>query len=504
MNEEILKSLEDISGNLEYLIQYLQDKDSNNNTNLDTAVLDNISNDFNSFNSYLKSIDTNIQQTNQKMSAYLDTVASLENVSNDNPELQQFNQNINSLISKLDDLKNNLSNTNVSLNLNIDTAQIELIKEKLQSDFVLNFDIANFDNTVDEITQRLQTLSNIPMKFDLDNSLTELNNLVSELNKLKNLDLKDINLNITSPENIEKIINDLTQLESFTNLNLDTLKTSLQEIEKINLDNIDIAKLTELSDINKIITDINLTDVFKNVEPIKLEIDTTFISNQINNINEELKKLEVIKIDFDLDFDLLGKIEEIQTVLIKTAQDFKLIMSIEPEVNYKVNPENLEIIKKEFNQIELSFNPDTELIDKIQTDLDNKTFNVKLNPIFDSSPVIETRNEIDFRTIKEETIDKNSDKLMAYMEENNKLLNSLISTLNNKTKEEKETISVVPESVTNTDSVVNVTPQIQNVSTQQNNNEMFMVVGLLKDLVQSNKAIVKKLTKNTFNTDLNI
>lgn len=507
MDEEILKNLENISDNLEYLIQYLQDKEESKQSNTtDTAALDVISNDFTSFNNYLKSIDTGIQLSNQKMSAYLDSITTLEGTEvNDNPEIEQFNQSINNLIAKLDDLKNNLGTVNTDLNLNIDTTQIDVIKEKLNSDFVLNFNVADIDSTIDEINQKLQSLNNTPININLGDSLTNLDTLVTELNNLKDLNLDNLNLDIINPENIQKVIDELSKLESFSTLNFDSLKDSLQEIQKINLDNIDIDKLTKLSDINnKTITDINLAENLKTLnEPIKIEIDSTGVANQINAINEEFKKIQSFKIDLDLNIDFSNQIDEIKTELSKTAEELKTSLVIEPQINYKVNPESLETIKNDFNNIELTLNPDTELFSKLKAELDNQVFNVKVNPVLDSSPVIETRNETDFKVIKDDVENTSNDKLLSYMQENNKLLTNLVDALNNNTAK-KEVINVVPETVTTQQSIVNVTPDTAVTSQENNGNDMSSVVSLLKELVDSNKAIVKKMTKSGFNTDIDL
>jgi hypothetical protein len=508
MDEEILKNLENISDNLEYLIQYLQDKEESKQTNTnDTAALDVISNDFASFNNYLKSIDTSIQLSNQKMSAYLDSISTLENTEvNDNPEIEQFNQSINNLIAKLDDLKNNLGTANVDLNLNIDTTQIDVIKDKLNSEFVLNFNVADIDSTIDEINQKLETLNNVPININLGDSLTNLDTLVTELNNLKDLKLDNLNLDIVNPENIQKVIDELSKLESFSTLNFDSLKESLQEIQKINLDNIDIDKLTELSEINnKTITDINLAENLKTLnEPIKIEIDSAGVANQINSINEEFKKIQSFKIDLDLNVDFTNQIDEIKTELTKTAEELKTSLVIEPQINYKVNPESLETIKNEFDNIELSLNPDTELFSKLKSELDNQVFNVKVNPVLDSSPVIETRNETDFKVIKDDAENTSNDKLLSYMQENNKLLTNLVDALNNNNSSKKEVINVVPETVTTQQSIVNVTPNTPLTSQENNSNDMSSVVSLLRELVDSNKAIVKKMTKSGFNTDIDI
>ncbi len=213
MDEEILKNLENISDNLEYLIQYLQEKEeTKQGNNTETSLLDVISNDFTSFNNYLKSIDSNIQVSNQKMSAYLDSVTTLDNTDiNSNPELEQFNQSIVNLIAKLDELKNNLTSVNANLNLNVDTSQIDSIKEKLNSEFILNLNISDIDTTIDEINQKLQSLNNIPIDLNFGDSITDLNMLVTELSNLKDLNLDKLNLDNINTENIQKIITDLSK-----------------------------------------------------------------------------------------------------------------------------------------------------------------------------------------------------------------------------------------------------------------------------------------------------
>jgi hypothetical protein len=507
MDEEILKNLENISDNLEYLIQYLQESKENTPPVDTSATLDLISNDFSSFNNYLKSIDSNVQVTNQKLTAYLDSISTLENQGiSDNPELEQFNFSITNLIAKLDDLKNNLGSVNTGLNLNIDVAQIDAIKEKLNSEFVVNLNINDIDATIDEISQKLETLNNIPLNLNFGDSFQDLNTLVTELTNLKDLNLDNLNLDIANPENIQKIIDALNQLESMSDVNLDNLKLSLQEIQKIDLSNIDVDKLNQIADVNnKIITDINLNDNLKSLsEPIKINVDTTDVLTQINSLTTEFEKIQDLKIDLNLNSNFTGKIEEIKTELSKTANDLKTSLVVEPEISYKLSPESLQTIKTDFENIELSLNPDDEFLTKIKTDLDNQEFNVKVNPIFDSNPIIETRNETDFKTIKDEDSNPINDKILSYMQENNKLLSSLVESMNSNNEKKQEVINIIPEKVEKQESVVNVTPETSVQTTQNPNGDTATMVSLLKDLLDVNRNIAKKLTRGNFNSGIEI
>ncbi len=468
MDKEILEKLEDISENLEYLIEYLQESKDNRPTVDTSATLDLISNDFTAFNNYLKSIDISVKTTNQNLSAYLDSISTLENQAvGDNPELEQFNISITNLIAKLDDLKNNLGSVNTGLNLNIDVAQIDAIKEKLNSEFVVNLNINNIDATIDEITQKLETLNNIPLNLDL-------------------------NLDIVNPDNIQKIIDELNKLESMSDINLDNLKLSLQEIQKIDLSNIDIEKLNKIADINnKIITDI-------------INLDSTNVVSQINSLTSEFEKIQDLKINLNLSSDFSGKIQEIKTELSKTANELKTSLVVEPEISYKLNPESLQTIKSDFENIKLSLNPDDEFLTKIKSDLDNQEFNLKINPVFDFSPVIETKNETEFKTIKEEDSNPINDKILSYMQDNNKLLSSLVNLINANNEKKQEVINIVPEKVEKQESVVNVTPEIPVQTASNTIGDMSTIINLLKDLVETNRTVAKKLTRGNFNSGIEI
>ncbi len=480
MDEEILKSLENISDNLEYLIDYLQtSQETKQNNNSNKVSLDLVSDNFSAFDNYLKSIDNNIKISNQKMSAYMDSINTLEDNRGigDNPELEQFNQSIINLISKLDDLKNSLSSLTLGLNVNVDTSQIDAIKEKLNSDFIVNLDVANIDVAIDEINQKLESLNNISVNLDFGNSLNNLNNLVTELNNIKDIKFDNLNLDIVNPENIQKILDDLKQIENISNVNLNELKTSLEEIQKIDL--------SELSN------------------PIKMSIDTSDISKEINIINTEFLKLENLQIDLNFNTNLSEKIDEIKTELAKTSSDLKANISIESEISYKLNPESLQTIKSDFENIEFSINPDNELLTKIKQDLESTEFDIKVNPIIDTNPIIETKNDTEFKIIKEDNENPANDKLLLSMQENNKLLSTLVDVLNTK-DQKKEVINVIPETVTKQESVVNVNPETTLDVSKTSNSEMSVLIGLMKDLVNTNKTMLKKMTQSKFITDIEI
>ena len=513
-NDKILKSLENISDNLEYLIDFFQTKEETKKDNYSINALETLSSDFSSFNILLKSIDSNIKTSTQKMSAYLDSLSPIEGKGwSDNPEMEQFNLNLNNLIVKLDDLKNSIGDINTNLNITIDTTQIDNIKEKLQSDFNVQLDIVNIDAVINETIEKLKIFQNIPISINIGDSLDKLNTLQTELGKIKELsnteinfkDLEDIkinldfgnslenlnsiitelntlhdfkldkiNLDFVNTENIQKIISDLSQLESISSVNLDGLKNSLIQIQELDFSNL----IKELS------------------EPLKISIDNNII-NQIDTITSEFDKIKNIEVEINFNVDLTTKIDELKSELLTISETLKNSIVIEPIIDLKINGDDIDKIREEFQNIEVTFNIDNNFFDKIKTELLDNEFDIILNPVINTKDInIDKREEEQLKIIKEEKTIYNDDKMLSYMEDNNRLLKQLLSAINNK-ESKTDTIHITPETVNNK-SIVNVTPN-ENVNTGMDLSEL---IPILNDIADNTKGMLKQQTLGKFKDNI--
>lgn len=526
MDEEILKSLENISGNLEYLIDFFQQNQNSKKNEDNKNIFDGLTNDFTSFNTYLKSIDANTQISNQKMSAYLDSLPILENNTNiiDNPEIEQFNQSILNLILKLDELKNSLGSISANLNLNLDISQIDSLKEKIQSDLMVNLDISNLDTTINNINSKLETLNNIPVNLNFGNAMENVTILLSQLNEIKEMKFDNINLDIINPDNFQNIIVQLNELKNISNIDLNDLKTSLLDISKIDLSNIKlesnddleifIAQLNELKNISNLnldslknsiqeISNLNLSETLKGLsEPIKLNIDTSDLFLKINSLNDEFKKIQTLKIELDFNVLFTDKIQSLKTELLKTTSELNSSLIIEPTIKYKIDNEELNNLKSNLNDIEININPDNELVNKIKSELDKTIFDIKVTPVFSANPVIETKNEVEYKFIKDDKI-SNDDKILISIEENNKLISELIKTISKTDINKTEKIEIIPEVVTKQESIVNVSTESP-ISNNTNNTDISVLVALFKELLDVNKGMYKNMKKGNFNTDIDL
>jgi hypothetical protein len=208
-------------------------------------------------------------------------------------------------------------------------------------------------------------------------------------------------------------------------------------------------------------------------------------------------------LDLNLNLDLNKKIEEMKTNFQNISNDLKNTFSLDAEVNYKNNPENIQTIKNEINNIDIILTPDDELSSKIKEELNKTTFDIKINPINENPPIIETKNEIDFKTIKQDEPNIKNDMFMAYMEQNNKILEDISKKLsNNSEKMVREEVNV-PIKVEKHENIISVSPNKLDLK-HSNNNSNDSMVFLLNELVLLNKNMLKKMTKNSFNTDLEI
>lgn len=490
MDNEILESLDNISKNFDYLLNWLQtNKIEENKNNINNVDFINI--ELSSFSGYLKSIDDNIKSNNQKITAFLDNISNLETqvVLTDNPELNFFTNSINTLIGKLDELKNNIQSINANLNIGINTEQIETLKNELSNNILFNFDISNIDTTIKQINEKINLIKDIKLNISFGDTLNNLTLFTDELDKIKNLDINNLNLNIATNENLDELITKLNILKDYKNLTLDiNIKSNIDII---------LQELEQLKNIN--------FDDFKNISNekiIDLKFNTKQLDETINIIDNEIEKIQNININLNISDTFKDTLNSIQIQFDNITQEFKNL-NLETEANIKLNPESIKIIQDEFSTLHVNINPDLELLNKLKSEIETNEFNIKINPLLDNANItnIETKNDGELKIINE-TENKNFDILVKQMEDNNKILNQVLNTLVESNKNiYKQPITLTPERIeTNNESIITVKSETEKQNVNNNSN----IENLLIQLLNVNKNIAKKLTKSSFNNSLEI
>jgi hypothetical protein len=507
INDEMLNSLDNISNNMEFLVSLLE---QNSNKSDNSSLFDNLNSGFDNFGSYLKSIDTNIILGNQRINAYLDNMTNIETPAvSDNPELQLFNQNIINLITKLDDLKTNIENVsaNTSLNIDINTSQIESIKEQLNSEFVVDMNISNIDDIISSVNDKLQSLSNITVDMKFGDSMNNLNTIVSELNNIKDLNLDNINLNNLNVEDIQAVISSLKELNNLTDINLDGVVNSLTEIQNIKLDNLNIEPVklsinsedvvSKIGELNTEIQNIKLDNL--NIEPVKLSINSEDVVSKIDNLNIEFDKIKDVNVELNITTNLASKIENIKTELSNSVDALKNDIVIDSVINYKANPESLKTIKSDLDSVELNINPDNDFIKNLESRLKDVEFEVKVNPITDISPIVETKKETEYRLIKDVSTTENDDKILEYLKTNNILLEKLTKIISDKDNK-IDVVNVVPETDNKKQSIVSVNKP-KNSNDEKSNNSVDGTIELLGQINSGIKSLVSNSKSKLRNKD---
>lgn len=191
--------------------------------------------------------------------------------------------------------------TGVITAINILTNTVNSLQNQINN---LNQQIDTMNNTINSLNQnQLQILENITT---LQSNYNQLNN------SLMDLFYEIENLNITTNENITQLKDDLTSIDSNINdiyQSLDDLNTNVTELSEIQ--NLINQTTQDILYLNENITDIKNTmpseydDAALMSRVFQLESDNAALSNQIQNLTEEMDNLKDDKDETD-DFVPLG------------------------------------------------------------------------------------------------------------------------------------------------------------------------------------------------------
>lgn len=474
MSKEIIDGLEHLSDSVDTIIDWLQ----NNEKQVDTTNVDYISNELNSFTSYLKDIDVKLGNIDTKINAYLDSVPN-EPI-NDNPENEQFNQSLITLLSKIDELKINMDNINANVNIDINTDDITKIKEEL-SNINVNVDtsfIGDFINTIDNAINNIQ---DIKLKVNLD--------------KIPNLDSLNLDLNIdTALERVNVLKNDLDNLNTTKEVDLkltDNISNVLKDLETIK--DID-ANVVFKSNIESIIENIKSLDLDLTINLPKFDKEnfTIDISSVLEGLDTYTSKLNSLK---NIDLELNIK-DNASIIIDKIKNDIDLVVSGYNDLKFNAfvdvlpNTENIDSFKKDLEQ-EFIIKPIIDL-EQIEELMNTKfEINVETKPIIEKTTEEKVTNLVSINPIKEDNT------LIKYVEQNNNVLIELTNVLKNmNTTIVNQKVETKTETVTNSNTIMNV-------EKDKPVNDLTYITDLLTQLVQTNSMIMKKMTKSGFNTDIN-
>jgi hypothetical protein len=322
-----MNEFDELNDNINNLISELRNKSDNQAL----SPMNDFDETTKSYEDYLKNIQSNTQNINDTLNSYLKDINTLETadinadvekvpVIDNNVEQQSFvdyNEELKRLIERISDLSMQLSDVKGKVDLDIDLSILENISDKIKDATLnINDDLASmldykveininsedlyseldilteklkeleepiqlyFSSHIEQIQETITSLKEEQEKGVSVSNLTEIETLVSNLNKLNNLELSDkfnVVLNDTL-DKIETLKNSDLQLNINASTNIDAISTKLQEIKDIKLDvlfdmdnmhvNIDGVKTT----LNGLKDDIGVFNINANLD-IKSNID---------------------------------------------------------------------------------------------------------------------------------------------------------------------------------------------------------------------------------------
>lgn len=486
MDKEIANNLEYLSENVDYIIDILeQSKKNNTKDNTDSDSINFISNEMSSFNTYLDSMDINISSINDNITGFLENVNQddiSQEVLNDTPEILQQKQSVMDIISKIDELKSVLENINNDKIIEDDNANItnlldsnilDNLKSEIESSISFNLDSDSIETLKSNIDNVLSKITNIKVVLDINESLDNINILKSELKTLGDvdLDLDNINLDIISNVNIDTIISKLNELNSLDldislDTNLDVIVENLESIKSLDLSNLE---------------NINLDSLQKNI---------TTIDSSLNNLDNYTLDINIE----DNTIESFNKIKDEIDVLSSSISesDFNANINVNPNIS------NIDLLRDELDSSISNIAANLDITPQIE-DFTNG-MEVKIVPNVDLEDIKVESKLADLETIKPEDNDDNDD-FKKYFIENNKVLSELVSVLKNINTSSKNTEVVSPELMLKDDNKKDKN-SIINVEAPKQETGINQIIPILQQMVLSNNMILKKLTKTSFNTDL--
>jgi hypothetical protein len=559
MSKEIVEGLENLSLNVEYIIDWLQDNKSEQKP-VDANSIDFINNEINSFSGYLENIDSNVEALTNSFSGFLEGMSTEETI-NDTPEITQFNQSMLEMITKIDELKSSLDNLSVDLNLGIDKEELTRIQEEIQGSLDVKFDASYIENFVNNINTILTDINNIELDLNIDESIANIELLKENLESLNSLEIDSINLDVFKSDNIENIIADLESLNNLDiDLNIDTniedIIASLDSIKNINLNELNLESLSELSKLESLETlsdlndldltglqnldlsnleslsdlkDLDLSDLenldklnldslseltklkdldLSNLEQLdlsnlNLDIDISKVVTDLDSVTEKLSNIDSFELELNIKDNTTAIIDKLKSDINDISESFS-VLNVDANVNIIPTTESIDNLQSELDNQNLEITPTIDISSQIE-DLNNKEFDIKINPIVNLDDVTIESNLSTLDTIKpDNTKEKEQAVLVSYLEKNNEVLSELANAIKGMgtTTEVSTTepLKVDAEKVEEDSetSIMNVEAPTQTPTT-----DMSSITPLLEQLVQTNIMIMKKLTKTGFNTDIN-
>lgn len=421
MEKNILNELENLSQNFDFLLEWLenskQEVKSENNW-------DYISSEMTSYSQYFRSIDESLKKNNDIINAYINSVPNTLNENIEAPEVDNYNFNMMELTSTINKLNDTIIELNNSIENDIKTSlsiDIDKLKEELS-----NIQIGLNSEAIESLKNQISD-KNIKININQDDILSS----ISELNDLTK-NLETIKFNIDTQDTLDNIVKIKTELDSiqdlkFDNINFDILSNNNLDsvISKFNvLKNIDLSE--NLNNLSDTINNLNIDNVINSLENIKninfenINLDT--LKTNITEIESGLSKFTNLKLNFDVDFEIFDNIQE------RIKDISSNIITIKP-IDIKFNQETLlNDINSVFDNYSLDIVP-TINTDFLTQELEYE-YDIKLNPIINLdnlSAEIETKLDTSLSYIKDSDINKVEDTEMKdILKQNNKLLNDLV------------------------------------------------------------------------------
>lgn len=488
MDDEILGKLDDISSNFQYLIDFLEDREANKKEASVDGLFDSFNNNFTDIGGYLKSIDSNIQN----ISAYIDNIPNSVNGVEDNDINALTNDTVINLIDKLDSLKDSIKDIGTNINIDIDVQKIEDIKKQLTSDLSLSINVENVDNIISDINNKLENLKNVELGITINKDIiSNIEEISNDLEKIK-----DVNAKINFETNLDNIMKDIKDVDVKINFetNLTKIMNEINELKNIDLNNESKINFeTNLSSIKE-----DLDNLMVDSESIDIKINIENVINKIETVKTELTQLNNIETNFKIDFD--SNIDDILVNINNKLSDISksIFLDIEANIRYKIDEKSLQEVKANMDNIELTINPDSDLINNIQSLLKDSEFDIKINPILDLSEYeLNSKIEYDIKYIKEDNSNENDDKILIALQQNNDILNKLVNILSENKPINNEIVNVLPETKEK-QSIVN----INNETVEQSKDIDFKeIVSVLNIISKNTSKMVSNSKKSAFSTN---
>ena len=531
MDEKYIENIDNLAANVEDLIAYLEEAEDRKNqdigSDVDLASFDSVQTEFSEFNKLLNGIKEVNINTNQTLSAYLQKIDDIEvkkeggeedieeidtNTNGFDIELETFNTNLTELLDNFESVKNILQDIGIEYDLNINEESINELKEKLNSELVLDLNIENdgeLDNlkqTVEDITEKLNTLS-INDNMDLSTWIEDLNLIKENLESISNLELDNINFDIFADDNIDDV---LSKIESIKNIetdidisadleNIDLLLNKIKDIDVEELKTIDLeVNIKDVEELESIDLEVNVKDI--DIDQIKSDIDTTL---------EELNNISYVDLDIKLKDNIGERLTEIQTELDNFVSELPPLV-IASDISFKTEADQiLEDIENQIDDVDITIKPNIDLSDQIEQ-LENNPLELDIQPNIeiDTSQiekVMANIPNIDSKNI--ESLEK-QDLIIQALQNNNEILQQMTDNISGLVSPADPVGTVTGESgidLENKDtSIATVNPSEPDAGLSEEGKIMKQLLEGMKALVSINEGMRMEMLKSNFNSKLDI